>query len=212
MMRLTTRALGLLALALAFSPGQARAELMFTMRDVGPDVVVTGSGTANTAGLSHSGSWVGGQAVRPEWGLLLMANPSGGFTGSEGDRYSGITGPASFGSGGLTGGTSASGSDAFGIEGRDPIGNAYIYFPFGYVSGSPLSGSMTFAGKTLSDLGATPGKYTWIWGSGANADSAVLNIIGDTPAVPEPSSLVLSGTGAVALVGYARRRGKARAA
>jgi hypothetical protein len=51
----------------------------------------------------------------------------------------------------------------------------------------------------------TPGTYTWTWGTGANADSFTLNI--GVSSVPEPSSLVLTGSalGFLALGTLARR-------
>jgi hypothetical protein len=213
MMRLTTRALGLLAVALAFSPGQARADLIFTMQEVGPDVVLTGSGTVNTAGLSKTGNgWTGTAEVQAGMATLVTATPTGGFTGTFGDWYKAITGgPFNFGSGGLIGGTSATGSDAFGLYGNSIIHDQGLYLPWGYVSGTPLSGKVTFSGQTFASLGVTPGTYTWTWGTGANADSAVLQIGPTSPAVPEPSGLALLGAGAVALVGCARWRRRGRA-
>ena len=40
--------------------------------------------------------------------------------------------------------------------------------PRGYVSGTALSDSATYSGKTLATLGVTPGTYVWKWGTGAN--------------------------------------------
>jgi FG-GAP-like repeat len=38
----------------------------------------------------------------------------------------------------------------------------------GYVSGTALSGSLTYGGASLATLGVTPGTYVWTWGTGAN--------------------------------------------
>ena len=68
-----------------------------------------------------------------------------------------------------------------------------------YVSGSSLSGSLTFENTSLADMGITPGIgiMTATFGSG---DTLTVN------AVPEPSSLALAGLGiVVAGWGLARR-------
>jgi hypothetical protein len=199
-MRLHTRAFGLVALALALSAGPARAGLVFTLKEVGPDVILVGSGTANTAGLTNSGGWGGQPLAGPRFAAIYMASPPGGW----GDYYSDISGPSNFGLGSITVGVSASGSDAFGIEGA----NGNLMLPSGYVSNSSLSATVTFAGKSLADLGATRGTYIWTWGSGSNSDSAMLIITADqTPtAVPEPASLTLLGFGSLVACCYARRR------
>jgi hypothetical protein len=71
----------------------------------------------------------------------------------------------------------------------------------GYFSGSPLSGTATWAGTTIASMQLTLGTYLWTWGAGATADSFTLNI----GVVPEPSSSIITGC---ALTGRAlcRRR------
>ncbi len=76
-----------------------------------------------------------------------------------------------------------------------------LVVPSGYVSGTSLSASNTFTGKTFASLGINPGSYVWSWGSGATADSLTLNI------VPEPAGLAYL---LAALAGLATmRRGEA---
>lgn len=78
--------------------------------------------------------------------------------------------------------------------------NAQLFLPRNYVSGQPLSSTVTFAGLTLSSLGLTPGVYTCQWGSGAHADTLTI-IVGNTaPSAPAPGSLVLVGIGMLALL------------
>ena len=43
-----------------------------------------------------------------------------------------------------------------------------LIVPRGYVSGTFLSDSATYSGKTFATLGVTPGTYVWTWGTGAN--------------------------------------------
>lgn len=46
----------------------------------------------------------------------------------------------------------------------------------------------TYAGQTFSTLGVAPGTYKWTRGSGADADSFMLDIVA-AAAAPEPCSL-----------------------
>ena len=56
----------------------------------------------------------------------------------------------------------------------------FLIVPRGYVSGTFLSNSATYSGKTLATLGVTPGTYVWTWGTGAN-QNFTLKIL---PAIP----------------------------
>lgn len=87
--------------------------------------------------------------------------------------------------------TSSTG-DIFGLS---TTANTGVGVPVGYVSGSALSGSATYAGSFTS-LGMTPGTYTWTWGSGANADSAVLTIGSAPSPAAAPGPLPLFGAAA----------------
>ncbi|MBV8782054.1 MAG: PEP-CTERM sorting domain-containing protein, partial [Phycisphaerae bacterium] len=110
--------------------------------------------------------------------------------------YKGVSGPTSFGSGGVTSVSSGSGN-TFGV-----IGSAgELFVPSSY-AGTPVSATDTFTGKTFANLGLSTGTYTYTWGSGPNADSLTL-VIED---VPEPTSLTMLGAGVVAFFGFAWRR------
>src|SRR5262249_15138417 len=158
----SARALGLLALALALSTGQARAELKFSLQEVGPDVVMTGSGTVNTDGLNNASAWIAAANLIPQSGQVIVAGP--GTLSGRGYRL--ISGPSTFGGGAGLDATSGTG-DGFGLGGQAQV----LFLPNNYVSGSQLSGTATYSMQTLANLGVTLGTYKWTWGSGDNADS-----------------------------------------
>ena len=138
-----------------------------TISQVGSDVVWSGSGSFNLAALTSAGpgsiggGYNSGQAV---WAI----GPNVAV-----DTYSGtITYPFIFGTSAV-GVTSSSGS-TFGIL---PGGSGrLLYVPSGYVSNTNISGSSTYANKTIAEAGLTPGTYTWSWGSGGNASTLVMTI------------------------------------
>lgn len=73
----------------------------------------------------------------------------------------------------------------------------------------PIAGQSFFEGVTLAEMGLSVGStFEWTWGSGGNADKAVLQIISS---VPEPGSIALLSAVAVALVTVAVRRRRATA-
>jgi len=177
----------------------AVAAVIVTFSQVGSDVIATGGGTINLTGLTYAGTFNGGACLDSTYAFMQV----GPIFGVTQDKYTGISGPASFGSGLFTGATSGTG-DSVGLSGD--VG--YLLVPTGYVSGNPLSSSSTFARTTLSGLGLTPGTATYSWGSGATADSLTVNIA----AVPEidPAgigSVLALVTGALGLL--ERRRPKA---
>ncbi|MBV9656516.1 MAG: PEP-CTERM sorting domain-containing protein [Verrucomicrobia bacterium] len=179
------------------SPSRAHAVFTFTLSQVGPDVVVTGSGTFITTGLTFSNNVNGTPGIAPSFGNLLVS-PTGAQPFAV---YSGITGPGSFGSG--TGATESSGTgpDA-GVNGSNHV----LGLPVGYVSGTFFTDSATYNNATFASLGFTPGTYTYTWGSGATADSLTV-----TGVVPEPSSWAMVGAGTLMLLGLGRARRRALA-
>jgi hypothetical protein len=167
----------------------ANSSILLTVNQAGPDVVLSGSGTADLAGLVINQSG-GCQSVLNH--LWIQVGALGSCT-----LYGNMSGPTSLpvtigtlnvplGSGDIVGILNASGSFLLGV-------------PSGYVSGSLLAGAATFPGTTLSAIGATPGTYVWTWGSGATADSLTLQV---GAAAPEPSTILTLGGALLGIMVY----------
>jgi hypothetical protein len=119
--------------------------------------------------------------------------------------YDNISGPHSWGSGGLVNAGSGSGN-LFGLDGDF----SDLIVPRGYVSGTSLSSEDTFFGNSIDGLGLTPGTYTYTWGTGGHADSLVVNISetapGSSPPTPEPGTALLGIIGMGAAIAFRRTR------
>ncbi len=189
----------LLLLASVALPSRASGAFVFTISPVGPNVVVTGSGSFDLSALVidvppsgtgfSGGMWPGA--------AILSSGPSVPV-----DEYRSTPGVINFGPGGVTRSTSDFG-DPVGIHGG--LSGGLLYVPAGYISGTQLVTSSTYANQTLASLGLTPGNYVFRWGSGGSADSLTVSI------VPEPSSSSLLGCGAVVGVLFIRARRRASA-
>lgn len=181
---------------LSAAVGQTRAGIIISLSEIGPDVVATGSGTANLAALTigvpvfHGPDVVGSSAVVELAGGLQTRR-----------LYTGQMGPTQFGVGPQIAANSGTGPifGEFGAAGS-------LIVPDGYVSGDLLSGSATWNNQTFSGLGLTPGTYTWNWGSGGTADFIQVTI-----GVPEPGSMFLAAIG-VGAFGFGARTRRRRAA
>jgi hypothetical protein len=155
----------------------AQAGYIETLEQVGSNVVATGSGTIDLAGLSRSESGFSAIAnIVPSF-ASIFTGPSSAST----DIYGLITGPTSFGSD-ISSQPSSGSGNMVGINGGS---NHSLYVPAGYVSESALSDTATYDSKTFASLGVTPGQYVWTWGSGTTADSFTLDI--GPVAVPAPA-------------------------
>jgi hypothetical protein len=184
----TFRRLGLAGAALlllAATPTRAHAAFVFTLTQVGGNVVVNGSGTLNTTALTLSSSSNTFAQITSSH-AILFAGPTN-FVACSVDVGGGLSGPTSFGNG--SGIASSGTGDLVGIDGFD----GSIWVPQGYISGTLLTDSTTFAG-TFASIGFSSGTYTYTWGMGTNADSLTVTSI-----VPEPSTWALLGVGLGAL-------------
>lgn len=158
----------------------ARAAYTLTLEQVGGNVVATGSGTLDLAGLTLVQTETSAPpAIIPLGGQILIGSAPASY-----HIYRLVTGPTSFGGGGDTVVSSGSGDDV-GISSDD----AGVFVPLDYLSGATLLSTATWDGQTLASLGATPGTYVWNWGSGPTADTFTLDI--GTAAVPEPAGILL---------------------
>jgi hypothetical protein len=175
------------------------------------NVVFSGSGSFNVDGLSFRPGPVGSGLASGIWARegLISFNGTLPIRGVQLlDVYRGeISGPDSFGTGGLVFPADVRGGDWHYLW----AGGDTIILPVGYTSGTELSGVMEFHSQTFETLGMTPGEYVWTWGSGGNHGSYTLRV-GESYAIPEPSSIALLWPIAVALGFFRRRLSRARAA
>jgi len=180
--------IGVLLIGCGFSAPSAWAGYTVTLQQVGANVVATGSGPIDLTGLSFQDQFGYSTQIIPNMGVIIT-----GLQPSKEDQYVGVSGPASFGSGGDTVADDGSG-DVAGVD----FGNGLLV-PVGYVSGTPLSDSATYDNATLSSLGVTPGTYEWTWGVGQNQNFTLI-------AVPEPRVGLLLGVGFLLVVGVRLRQ------
>jgi hypothetical protein len=202
--------LGLAAMAiLPLGTRMAKAEFIITFSQDGASVEASGTGSLNLSGLSlytiNSGTPY--PFVDANAGTVAVGTVPPGST----DVYTGtISGPATFGSGGNTIATSGAGTapNAGGAGIDASVGELFI--PGGY-DGGTFTVNSTWDGTTISDLGLTPGTYTWTWGSETDADSLEVIIPATAASVPEPSSLGIFCLGGLVLVGAMRGKNRATA-
>jgi hypothetical protein len=161
-----------IVLASLLSVRPAQAGYTVTLQQVGPNVVATGSGAINLTGLTFSQSTSLDPEIRPRIGLGRLQGCSirTGATSSSDSYFGGPNGPTSFGTFVLETVASSGSGDMVGIAAFSLIEGEGIAVtvPMGYVSGTALSDSATYSGKTFATLGVTPGTYVWTWGPGAN--------------------------------------------
>jgi hypothetical protein len=188
-----------IAVTSLFSVRPAQAYTV-TLEQLGSNVVANGSGAIDLNGLNFVISVpLAPGVINASFGIIQIGDTLGNFPLI--DKYTGFTGPTSFGSG-IDFGTDIGSGDAFGIDG----GSGNIDVPHDYVSGTALSNSITFNNASFATLGLTPGTYIWMWGDGADQRFTLqIGSVG-VPGVPDGGSTVsLLGFG---LLGLAALRHK----
>jgi hypothetical protein len=175
----------------------AQAAYIVDLTQEGSNVVATGSGTIDLAGLTLDFVSVpAGSIIFPSNGEIITGGPPDFAT-----AYGGAAFPSNFGSGGFTFSSNLGAGDLVGT-----LRNT-IYVPAGYVSGGALSDNATYDSATFASLGIMPGVYVWTWGSGPDADSFTL-VIGTAGVVPESSTwaMLVAGFGFLGFLGYRKTR------
>lgn len=138
----------------------------FTLQEVGPDVVLSGTGSANLSSLTPSLLSANPGFINPSQGLFCV----GSAVNEEVYTGASLSTPPFFGSGNFISADSNTGN----IFGTDGFGD--IKVPQGYTGGL-LNGTATFTGTTLSTLGAVVGTYITQWGSSGATETLTLNVI-----------------------------------
>jgi hypothetical protein len=194
----------LATLAIAFmcllSIRPAQAGFIVTLKQVGSNVVATGSGAIDLTGLNlldPNFSSASGSFIDPSGGVMVM----GPTTTGEVSHWDGTQRLFPLlGSGGTTNASSGSG---------DRVGLAFdhtLYVPVGYVSGSPLSDTSTYDNATFSSLGVKPGIYKSTWGTGVNQNFTLK--IGTATVPDSGSAFGLFFVSLIALLGAGRYRSR----
>jgi hypothetical protein len=166
------------------SPLPAWAVIVITVQQEGADVVIRGSGSADTASLT-SDDGTASDFTNVLTDVQLYAGLAA-FGDGEVRLWSGLLGPLLIGSDPTVAAIpeTSSNGDLFGIISAGALGTSQLVLPTAYLSGTRLSGTSRFANYTLAELGLSPGTLFWTWGTGENADSLALQI-GSAP-VPAP--------------------------
>ena len=199
----TKTTFSLVAAALAAScllPGKADAAISVNIEEQGTDVVISYSGSIDTTGIGFN--FIGAsnsKRVFPSGGAIQF-NDAANWASIEGfGKNPWTVAPTAFGTGDVRN------ADSFSIA----AGNAFgfqsdgFYLNSGYVSGTTISGSMTFENETLASLGINVGNGI-MNATFSSGDTLTVNAIS---AVPEPSAFAaIFGAVAMAFVGCRRKR------
>ena len=131
--------LGLLVAALP-APA-AKAAFIFTVVQVGDDVVVTGSGSINTTDLTEDNDFsdvtLVNSGLEPDKAVLSV-----GTSGASLELYTGFTGPANFGTESTEVTATSGDGDVVGLLGtpQGPLTAPTIFVPRGLYIGEPADG------------------------------------------------------------------------
>jgi hypothetical protein len=135
------------------------------MQEVGLNVILSGTGTANVTSLNLSGTSTTFQPfIDPSSGMFSVG------VGGDYDVYSGTTfNSAPFGTGGYIIPNIAGGNE-FGISVNS------LVVPIGYTGGI-LNGYSQFDNTDLATLSATTGTYLVQWGSSGASETITFDIL-----------------------------------
>lgn len=177
-----------LSIACALAAGAAQAATFTThIWESGSDVLVAGEGALDLTGYAVTNTFVAISRIR-SYDSVLIAGAT-----NVNSRSIAISGPT-LGTGTFAAATSSTG-DSVGIWGVGGV----VYAPVGYVSGSHLANTSTFANRTLAGLGLTAGTYHYAFGTNTYTVE-----VGTSP-VPEAATLPMLLAGLLGL-GLMRRR------
>jgi len=164
-----------------------RAGIVINMVESGSDVVATVSGSINSlagatsAGSNNAGLYSGLRASGPTMSFGLATQS--GFPLVTVNYYSVPVFPTSFGTGSTLQVATTSTASANMLFRN--IADHTLYLDQAYVLGTPVTGTLTWAGKSFATLGVDQGSYLWSWAG----DSITLNIGSVAPSpVPEPGT------------------------
>ncbi len=199
--RIWGAALGTIMALLCGRP--ANAAFTVTFAEVGPNVVATGRGSLNLAGLSF-------YAVDPAAYSFAAVNPTipnfrlGGLPTTSEDVYGITSNVLTFGPGANQGSiccttqvnTTIGSGDSFTF-----VANTDIEVPHGYVSGTALSTSNTWNDASLYSMGLAAGTYVETYAVTGGTDSVTVIV----QSVPEPATTALFAL-PLALLGFLHAR------
>lgn len=161
---------------MALSSAKSHADIAIIAREVGGDAVFSYSGSIDLTGLGESQPTSARAAVYPvnayvEFGPLTAIPESNSLYLNSIVTADSV---ASLGAGGYELATSVSGS-------YFSVNNNSIKLPLDYASGGEISGSMTFEGKSLTDLQITPTETpsVWVMTNGQQITLSILDAVGD---------------------------------
>jgi hypothetical protein len=157
---------------MALSSTRSNADISITAREVGSDVVFSYSGSIDLDGLGESMPTSSRAAIYPinayvEFGPLTAIPESNSTYLNSIVTADSV---ASLGAGGYALATSVRGS-------YFSVNNNSIKLPLDYASGTEISGSMTFEGKSLADLQVTKSDTPSVWVL-TNGQEITLTILG----------------------------------
>ncbi|HZZ28456.1 MAG TPA: hypothetical protein VFE46_10685 [Pirellulales bacterium] len=160
--------------------------------NIAPDgagnVVANGSGDVNLGSATAVSFSIG--AEMSSFSDLIVNGPATTTSVFEYTFSTALTGPASFGTVfPIT--PASSGSGSLFMFSNPGFGSFVLAVPTSYTTDTAIIDSSTYTGKTLANLGLSPGTFTWTMGTGLTENTVTINV-SSTPA-PEPASFVLAG-------------------